>query len=408
MSKSLKNFITIRDVLRKYSGRQVRFLFLLTPWDSTMNFSDESLRAAVTKEKEFNEFFANTAIAVRARPDLAKHAQLWNDDDRKLHAKLVSVREGVHAALCDSFDYPKAMTLMTELIGDTNRYRLIVSPTTGQPEYKTILLSQIARYIDGMMRVFGVVPDPEPGFVTSGAGGEAGDKKLAGVLDAVAAFRDAMRDAARTKKTPQEVLALCDQFRDEAMLELGVRMEDVTVAAPAAAAAASASAAAAAGGAPAAPSAPSSTVRSVWKLADPDELRREREEKRREESAQRLAKARNKADKAAQALAKLNEAAVSARDYFAAQKEKWASFDAEGKPTHEVGEGGAAKELSKSAAKSVAKAWEARDKAHKDFVAKKEKNPNLIADAVKEHEQLVAEAKKLEEAAAAAASEAKQ
>jgi cysteinyl-tRNA synthetase len=391
MSKSLKNFITIRDVLRKYTGRQVRFLFLLTDWDKTMNFSDESLKGAVTKEKEFNEFFANTAIAVRARPSVANFPQLFNDDDRKLHAKLISVREGVHQALCDSFDYPRAMTLMSELINDTNRYRQSVSPVTGQAEYKTILLSQIARYIDSMMRVFGVVPDPEPGFAT--IGGSEGDKKLAGVLDAVAAFRDAMRDAARAKKTPQEVLALCDQFRDEALLELGVRMEDVPVAAPVAASAAAA-AASSSGAVSPPPSAVS--IRSVWKLADPDQLRREREEKRREEFNLRLSKAKNKAEKAVKDLAKLQSSSVSPKEYFALQKNKYSVFDADGRPTHDESN----KELSKSAAKSVSKDFSTQEKAYKEYLLKLEKNPNLLADAEKEQKDFAAEVKKLEEQAA--------
>ena len=33
MSKSLKNFITIRQALAKYSPRQFRLLFLLQAWD---------------------------------------------------------------------------------------------------------------------------------------------------------------------------------------------------------------------------------------------------------------------------------------------------------------------------------------------------------------------------------------
>ena len=373
MSKSLKNFITIRDVLRKYSGRTVRFLFLLTPWDTTMNFSDDSLKAATTKEKEFNEFFANNAIAVRARPSVGGHAQLWNDEDRKLHAKLVAVREGAHKALCDNFDFVRVMALLSELVADTNRYRQLVDPS-GAATYKSLLLSQVSRYVDSLMRVFGVVPDPEPGFVAAGAD----DKKLAGVLDAVALFRDAMRDAARAKKTPQEVLALCDKFRDEALIEVGVRMEDVTVAAPVGASQ---------GGNGA------GSVRSVWKLDDPEKLKKERDDKRREETSLRLAKARNKLDKAVKDLAKLADAATSPRDFFAAQKDKFAAFDAEGRPTHDQEN----KELSKSGAKNVAKAWDTRDKAHKEYQAKTEKNPDLLAQIKAEQEELAAEVQKLEQ-----------
>ena len=39
MSKSLKNFITIKNILTQYSARQVRFAFLLHHWDTLMNYS---------------------------------------------------------------------------------------------------------------------------------------------------------------------------------------------------------------------------------------------------------------------------------------------------------------------------------------------------------------------------------
>jgi cysteinyl-tRNA synthetase len=41
MSKSLKNFITIKDILTEYSPRQVRFLFLLHQWNTMMNYETE-------------------------------------------------------------------------------------------------------------------------------------------------------------------------------------------------------------------------------------------------------------------------------------------------------------------------------------------------------------------------------
>jgi cysteinyl-tRNA synthetase len=367
MSKSLKNFITIRDVLKKYSGRTVRFLFLLTPWDQTMSFSDDSLKAAATKEKEFLEFFANTKISIRAKSQIDKNPQLWNDADRNLHSKLISTREAVHAAFCDNFDYPRAMALISELISDTNKYRL-------DPEYKTVLLAQIARWIDSMIRVFGVVPDPEPSL---DGGSGAGNSRLEGVLDAVTAFRDAIRDAARNKKSPAELLALCDQFRDGAMLELGVRLEDV---------------AAQPGSASAAPAAPAA-FKSVWKLDDPEKLIRERAEKRLAETANKLSKAVNKLEKLRKDSEKLKDSAVSPKDFFAGMKDKYSQFDEAGKPTHD-NEG---KELAKSAAKTLAKTWESREKAHKDYQSKLEKNPKLLDEMAAEEAQLQDEVNKLKQ-----------
>lgn len=54
MSKSLKNFITIRDALKKYSARQLRFVFLLHSWKDTLDYSDNTMDMALTYEKMFN------------------------------------------------------------------------------------------------------------------------------------------------------------------------------------------------------------------------------------------------------------------------------------------------------------------------------------------------------------------
>ena len=66
MSKSLKNFITIKHILTEYSARQVRFLFLLHNWDSLMNYTTEkSMPEAVEKERQFSEFFKNFKAILR-------------------------------------------------------------------------------------------------------------------------------------------------------------------------------------------------------------------------------------------------------------------------------------------------------------------------------------------------------
>jgi cysteinyl-tRNA synthetase len=66
MSKSLKNFTTIKQILEIYSARQMRFLFLIHQWDSLMNYSPEtSFNEAVAKEKQFDEFFKTVKAILR-------------------------------------------------------------------------------------------------------------------------------------------------------------------------------------------------------------------------------------------------------------------------------------------------------------------------------------------------------
>lgn len=42
MSKSLKNFITIREALQTFSARQLRLMFVLQPWERSMVYGEQS------------------------------------------------------------------------------------------------------------------------------------------------------------------------------------------------------------------------------------------------------------------------------------------------------------------------------------------------------------------------------
>uniref|UniRef100_F1L1Z1 cysteine--tRNA ligase n=1 Tax=Ascaris suum TaxID=6253 RepID=F1L1Z1_ASCSU len=57
MSKSLKNFITIRDALKQYTARQLRILFLMHNWTDVLDYSASSMERALQFEKVTNEFF---------------------------------------------------------------------------------------------------------------------------------------------------------------------------------------------------------------------------------------------------------------------------------------------------------------------------------------------------------------
>lgn len=79
MSKSLKNFITIKAILGKYNARQIRFVFLLHNWSSLMNYSDATWIEAIAKEKQFSEFFFN--VKAFTRNVSVKSSQKWTQKE---------------------------------------------------------------------------------------------------------------------------------------------------------------------------------------------------------------------------------------------------------------------------------------------------------------------------------------
>lgn len=54
MSKSLKNFVTIKQALESYSSRQLRLAFLLHSWSATLDYSDSTMSESLHYERMLN------------------------------------------------------------------------------------------------------------------------------------------------------------------------------------------------------------------------------------------------------------------------------------------------------------------------------------------------------------------
>lgn len=54
MSKSLKNFITIQEALKKQGSCELRLVFLLHSWKDTLDYSDNTMEMATQYKKFLN------------------------------------------------------------------------------------------------------------------------------------------------------------------------------------------------------------------------------------------------------------------------------------------------------------------------------------------------------------------
>eukprot|EP00923_Selenidium_pygospionis_P000115 GHVN01000211.1.p1 GENE.GHVN01000211.1~~GHVN01000211.1.p1 ORF type:complete len:123 (+),score=13.33 GHVN01000211.1:22-369(+) len=112
MSKSEKNFITIKDALSQFTPNQIRFLFLMNRWDRPMNYSPggETMKCAVEVEKTFNNFFASAKSKVRETQ--FELSQRWTDEDKKLDELLTVTEAQIHGFLCDNFNTGDAVVTL--------------------------------------------------------------------------------------------------------------------------------------------------------------------------------------------------------------------------------------------------------------------------------------------------------
>lgn len=327
MSKSLKNFITIRQALGDELGvspRIMRLLFLSFPWDKPMNFGDDSLKEASERDRVLRSFFGSVEVALRS--DYYGATQGFTVADRELNAKWVEVEQRVHSALQQNFDTPSVIVALFELVAHTNQYLLGENRTSGT------LVRKVAQYITKILRVFGVIQgSDEIGYVASS------DSRLTPAIDVFTRFRDEVRSKAKEVQQVGAFLPLCDAIRDEWLIPAGIRLEDKP------------------GGGP-----------TTWKLDEPDLLRKEAEERKAALISDRLKKIANQIETKRKLVNKWDQFVATPSDLFRAEADKYSAFDEAGVPTHDA----AGEALNANATKKLKKELDKYASSHAELIGK--------------------------------------
>ena len=107
MSKSLKNFITIREALKEYTPRQLRLCFVMHKYNSTMDYSEEVMINAVNIEKIFNDFFKNIQVILRNK--INNKRQYIDKKENELLKHFENIKIKIHTSIVDDFDTPKCI-----------------------------------------------------------------------------------------------------------------------------------------------------------------------------------------------------------------------------------------------------------------------------------------------------------
>jgi cysteinyl-tRNA synthetase len=106
MSKSLKNYVSLADVLRDYEPPVVRTLVASGHYRSQIDFSPEVLDDARAAWSRIASFARNAAAALREAPADASQESPW--------------REKFFAAMSDDFNTPEALAVIFDLLSTGN------------------------------------------------------------------------------------------------------------------------------------------------------------------------------------------------------------------------------------------------------------------------------------------------
>ncbi|XP_019407545.1 PREDICTED: cysteine--tRNA ligase, cytoplasmic isoform X2 [Crocodylus porosus] len=333
MSKSLKNFITIKDALKKHTARQLRLAFLMHSWKDTLDYSNNTMESAIQYEKFMNEFFLNVKDILRSPNEVTGQFQKWESQEIELNKSFYDKKAAVHEALCDNIDTRTVLEEMRSLISQSNSY--IAAKKSARQIPNRLLLESVSSYLTQMLKIFGAIESDE--IVGFPVGRNSQNVNLESTvmpyLQVLSEFREGVRQIAREKKVPG-VLQLSDALRDNILPELGVRFED------------------------------HEGLPTVVKLVDRDTLLKEREEKKKIEEERKRKKEEAARKKQEQEAAKLAKMKIPPNEMFKLEQDKYSKFDENGFPTHDT-EG---KELSKGQMKKLKKLYEAQEKLYEEYL----------------------------------------
>ena len=197
MGKSLGNFTTVEDALKRHSPETIRSFLLTTHYRSPANYTEEGLDAAQTG-------VARLGNALKGIDEsLASASEEQQDGDTDLLALLDVASAGFHGAMNDDFNTPIAISALFDLARGVNALR------AKDPSLSKDALGKVREnFVSWGEDVLGLLGD-----LSDGAdGADAGE-----FIDLLLSIRQDLKAAKQFE--------MADRIRDQ-LIELGITVKD--------------------------------------------------------------------------------------------------------------------------------------------------------------------------------------
>lgn len=204
MSKSLKNFITIKDFMKKYTARQIRLSFMINKWWTPMTYSESLMDYVVSLETRI--FTAVSVLESYVKKNIFINNACFDENDLFFNDLLKGLKDDVHTGLCDNVDTSAVIKAVIEFIGVMNQNfaRLSVS-----------MMKPIHEYLVKILYILGLHQKKE----------EKECDDVGYLLDIINAYRNDIRAVCKKKGGFGEIYAASDNLRDN-LKQKGYIIED--------------------------------------------------------------------------------------------------------------------------------------------------------------------------------------
>ncbi|WP_456440402.1 DALR domain-containing protein, partial [Caldithrix abyssi] len=196
MGKSLGNFITIKDAVKKYTPLAIRYFVLSSHYRSPLDFSDQALESAQKGLGRFHQTFAR----------LLKAKINAKGKDEAFEKKIETYRQKFVQAMNDDFNTPKALAELFEFLKEINAWLDAGQTVTEETHKKAV---QVIEETAG--KVLGLLPKDYAEF----------ESKRSGDVDAVVQILIDIRSALRKEKN----FALADEIRNR-LQQINIELKD--------------------------------------------------------------------------------------------------------------------------------------------------------------------------------------
>ncbi|XP_063708894.1 probable cysteine--tRNA ligase, mitochondrial [Culicoides brevitarsis] len=212
MSKSLKNTISVRDLLKTCTSNQFRMLCLLSRYHSAIEFGDETTKSAKAVLHRMTTFIADSRAYVNGEKPLV------NFDVENLIQLRQETEQKIIELFKDDFNTPKAIECLLNLISETNR--IINSKDTFGDSTGTsniVIIQDIHNFVVNFLENLGFQLKSTKSVAVER---NIEDKLIQSLID----VRQEIRATAIRDKN-KSLFVICDKIRQQ-LLENGIEIKD--------------------------------------------------------------------------------------------------------------------------------------------------------------------------------------